>query len=183
MNIFYLNKDPIVCASQHCDKHIVKMIIEYAQLLSTAHRVLDGEEYIELTVNNRKIKRWKIGDTRDEKLYKAAYVNHPDTVWTRKSCGNYNYLYKLFIATCDEYTKRYGKKHKTDKKLRNILALEPENIDCGKFVEPPQCMPDDCKDDNTVKAYRNYYINEKKSFAKWNYTEMPEWFRSNNANL
>ena len=58
MNIFYLNKDPKICAEQHCDKHVVKMIVEYAQLLSTAHRVIDGEEYEDRSKNNRKIKRW-----------------------------------------------------------------------------------------------------------------------------
>jgi len=58
MNIFYLDKDPIKSAEMHCDKHVVKMIIEYAQLLSTAHRVLDGVEQIGRTINNRKYKRF-----------------------------------------------------------------------------------------------------------------------------
>jgi hypothetical protein len=175
MNVFYLNKDPKQCASEHCDKHVVKMVIEYAQLLSTAHRVLDGIEYSELSKKGRMMKRWLIKDSREQKLYKASHINHPDGIWVRNSCGNYNWLYKLFVATCDEYTKRYGRKHETDRKLRNILALEPENIKCGEFVEPPQCMPDNCKDTNTIQAYRNYYITEKKSFAKWK-TKTPEWF-------
>lgn len=42
MNVFALDRDPYISASYHCDKHVVKMIVEYAQLLSTAHRVLDG---------------------------------------------------------------------------------------------------------------------------------------------
>jgi hypothetical protein len=178
MNVFYLNEDPVKCAEEHCDKHVVKMVIEYAQLLSTAHRVNDGIEYSELTPKGRMVKRWLLRDSRETKLYKAAHVNHPDAIWARKSCGNYNYLYKLFVATCDEYTKRYGKVHETDRKLRNILALEPENIKCDKFVEPPQCMPDHCKDSNTIQAYKNYYILEKAKFAKWK-NNIPEWF--NNA--
>ena len=54
MNIFYLDRHPKICAEYHCDKHTVKMIIEYAQLMSTAHRVLDGEEYYDKTSNGRK---------------------------------------------------------------------------------------------------------------------------------
>lgn len=175
MNIFYLSADPKQCAAEHCDKHVVKMIIEYAQLLSTAHRVLDGIAYEELTNKGRMIKRWLIPDLREKKLYKASHVNHPDAIWARESCGNYKYLYNLFTATCDEYTKRYGRVHETDRKLRNILALEPEKIECAEFTTPPQCMPDHCKDDDTIQAYRNYYITEKKEFAKWK-TQVPEWF-------
>ena len=62
MNIFYLDNDVAKCAEMHCDKHVVKMISEYAQLMSTAHRMLDGEEYIDKTANGRKIKRWRMKD-------------------------------------------------------------------------------------------------------------------------
>lgn len=175
MNVFYLSRNPKQCASEHCDKHVVKMIIEYAQLLSTAHRFLDGDLVIGKTKTGRNAKRWVLPDGRDSRLYLASHINHPDAVWARESCGNYEYLYKLFIATCDEYTKRYGKVHETDRKLRGILALEPENIECGEFAEPPQCMPDYCKHEDTIQAYRNYYINEKRDFAKWK-TQIPEWY-------
>ena len=47
MNIFFLNTDPKVCAQEHLDKHVVKMIVEYAQLMSTAHRLLDGNQYFD----------------------------------------------------------------------------------------------------------------------------------------
>ena len=43
MNIFYLHENPEICAEYHCDKHVVKMILETAQMLSTAHRIIDGE--------------------------------------------------------------------------------------------------------------------------------------------
>ena len=87
MNIFYLSDNPESAARQHCDKHIVKMVIEYAQLLSTAHRMLDGKEYIDVTANNRKIKRWRMEDGREAILYKASHINHPSAVWVRKSVG------------------------------------------------------------------------------------------------
>ena len=46
MNIFVLDKDPHIAAQMHCDRHVPKMIVESAQMLSTAHRLLDGEEYM-----------------------------------------------------------------------------------------------------------------------------------------
>jgi len=86
MNIFYLDNHTHRCAKQHCDKHVVKMIIEYAQLLSTAHRVIDGIEYTDLSKNGRRIKRWKMvkNSNMEETLYKAAMVNHPSAVWSDK---------------------------------------------------------------------------------------------------
>ncbi len=42
MNIFVLDEDPVISAQMMCDKHIPKMIVEAAQMLSTAHRMLDG---------------------------------------------------------------------------------------------------------------------------------------------
>ena len=77
MNIFYLHEDPVQNAMWHIDKHIVKMPIEYGQLLSTAHRILDGWEYLDKTKNGRRIKRWRLFDEREDLLYKASHVNHP----------------------------------------------------------------------------------------------------------
>ena len=175
MNIFYLHPEPVTSAQMHLDKHVVKMIIEYAQEMSTSHRVLDGIEYYDQTKNGRKIKRWKLEDHREDTLYKASHINHPDNIWVRKSVHNYNYLYKLFCALCDEYTHRYGKVHETDRKLRELLATPPNNIPNVPFTEPPQAMPDYCKNANTVQAYRDYYINEKKDFAKWTKRPVPEF--------
>ena len=81
MNIFYLDPDPRTCAEMHCDKHVVKMIIEYAQLMSTAHRVIDGTEYTDMTANGRRIKRWRLDDDRESILYKASHINHPSAIW------------------------------------------------------------------------------------------------------
>ena len=107
MNIFYLHSDPQLCAEMHCDKHVCKMIVEYAQLLSTAHRVLDGEMYIDDS-SGRKIKRWKHPDYNFEaNLYKASFVNHPSAVWVRESPWNYNWLEVLWYSLCDEYTQIY----------------------------------------------------------------------------
>ena len=129
MNIFHVDTDPKICAEQMCDKHVVKMVIETAQLLSTAHRVVDGEEYKGKTKSNRNIKRWLHPDAEMEtKLYKACHVNHPSTIWTRETSSNYEWLYTHFVALCDEYTHRYGKVHMTDTKLRNTLSRTPRNL-------------------------------------------------------
>jgi len=182
MNIFYLHNDPAECAKMHVDKHVVKMIIEYAQLLSTAHRIVDGEEYVDKTANNRRIKRWRLLDQHDEELfYKASHVNHPSAIWARQSTENYQWLYNLFTCLCDEYTYRYGKVHKTDTLLRQKLSQLPTLLRQKMLTEVPQAMPDNCKMPSVISAYRNYYIKEKANFAKWTKRQIPEWFK--NANI
>lgn len=157
MNIFYLHPNPQTAAEMHCDKHCVKMILEYAQLLSTAHRVLDG-------------------DDANPNLYKIAHKNHPSTIWTRSSKQHYKWLFRLFRKLNIEYGIRYGKVHKSWEKLNGILKFPPKSIKDNGWVDPPQCMPDYCKKSDTVEAYRNYYILEKKRFATWKNNQEPEWF-------
>ena len=121
MNIFYLDQKPETCAQLHCDKHVVKMIIEYAQLMSTAHRTLDGEMYVDKTANGRSIKRWRLNENEDI-IYKASHINHPSGIWTRASDSNYTWLYTMWVELCNEYTHRYGRTHLTEEKLAHILA-------------------------------------------------------------
>ena len=158
MNIFYLDKNPSIAAEMACDKHVVKMILESAQLLSTAHRVIDGDERAD-----------KMG------LYKTAHKNHPSTIWTRTSTENYMWLNRYFGALCREYTYRYGKHHASER-LLGPLAHVPKGLTYSGFTDPPQCMPDYCKGEDTVLAYQNYYILEKSRFAKWKKRPVPEWF-------
>jgi hypothetical protein len=154
------------------------MIIEYAQLLSTANRVLDGEEYTDKTANGRNIKRWRLDDEREQLLYKASHVNHPSNIWVRENRSNYAWLNLLFLHLCDEYTHRYGKVHETANKLYGKLNTPPKNIPDGFITEPPQAMPFTCKMDKAVDGYRRYYIREKKDFAKWTNRTIPEWFQN-----
>ena len=179
MNIFYLSNDPVEAAQAHLDKHVVKMILEYAQLLSTAHRIIDGSERVVLSNSGRKKKVWELNDQRDELLYSATHINHPSAIWARSSSCNYEWLYRLFCATCDEYTHRYGKIHVTDTKLRNVLKQHPKHI--GKSVYgwlgPTPAMPDECKVANDALAsYKRYYIDKKADMAKWTNREPPDWF-------
>jgi len=176
MNIFYLHKEPEVSARLHCDKHVVKMIIEYAQMLSTAHRMVDGEQYYGLSKNGRRIARWRHPNSNLENvLYKASHINHPSAVWVRENAIQYQYMYDSFVALCDEYTYRYGKVHMTDSKLRDVLNNIPDNMPLGDWREPPQAMPDDVKSESSLDAYHKYYREYKKSFAKWTNREVPQF--------
>ncbi len=159
MNIFYLDYDPTESARCLVDKHVVKMPIESAQLLSTAHRVLDGtEELCNVT------------------LYKKTHQNHPSAKWVRNSIEHYRWLYQHYISICVEYTRRYGKKHKSQT-LQYALSITPKHLPNDGFVEPPQVMPNEYKSESTVEAYRDYYRNEKKDIASWSNTiSPPNWF-------
>jgi hypothetical protein len=174
MNIFYLSSDPQQCAEYHADKHVVKMILEYAQLLSTAHRILDGQEYVDNS-SGRKIKRWKLDDGREDMLYKATHINHPSAIWARQGQATYSWLYALWVSCLNEYTHRYGKSHACEK-LRFVLANIPKNLKNSNWSEPPQAMPDECKTNNAISAYRQYYIMKKNGFARWTNREIPKWY-------
>ena len=105
MNIFVVDEHPVRAANQMIDKHVVKMILESGQMLSTAHRVLDGDEYYDKTKNGRRIKRWRLSDEREERLWKASFVNHPCTRWVMESLSNYRWLSVHGLALAREYTR------------------------------------------------------------------------------
>jgi hypothetical protein len=177
MNIFYLDHNPKSCAEMHIDTHSTKMLVEYAQIMSTAHRVLDGKLVIRLNKANRTMKTYDHPTFYDHYLYKSCHVNHPSNIWVRQSKENYEWLYEMWLCLHKEYQIRYGdhKYHKSVAKLKNILKHIPENIPDVPFTQPLQAMPDDVKHEDSVTAYRNYYIKYKKSLATWK-TKTPEWF-------
>ena len=175
MNIFYLHNDPRICAQQHVDKHCVKMILEYAQLLSTAHRILDGTESVGLSVSGRKKKTWTLPDSRDNVLYSATHNNHPSAIWTRQSTENYNYLWNLFRELCAEYTHRYQRVHATER-LVEVLSSTPKKIPVGAFTEPTPAMPEQYKvAGDSIQSYKNYYIGDKQRMFSWKNRETPSW--------
>jgi hypothetical protein len=181
MNIFYLDHDVTKCAEMHNDKHVVKMILEYAQLLSTAHRVIDGTLVDGYSKTGRKQKRYVLSDHRDSTLYSATHLNHPSAVWVRKNQKNYIWLSQLLHACCKEYTYRYGKVHKVERDgLLEELYNWPMNMATGDFTEPTPAMPDEVKiPGDSIKSYRNYYINNKVHLASWKKRQVPEWFNAN----
>jgi hypothetical protein len=182
MNIFYLHPDPKTCAQMHNDKHTVKMIIEYAQLMSTAHRLLDGTPYLDKTANGRSIKRWRLEEPLESSLMKASHINHPSAVWTRASVNNYNWLVALWEQLCVEYTHRYGKIHAVQKRLANVIHKAPLNIPHTYFTTPTPAMPDIYKvKGDSLTSYHNYYRGGKQHLASWKNREVPSWFNTQNA--
>ncbi|MBI0416787.1 MAG: hypothetical protein SCH12_02565 [Nitrosomonadaceae bacterium] len=154
MNIFYLSKNTKSCAKMHVDKHCVKMILEYAQLLCTAHRVIDNNQ--------------------SNDLYKATHINHPSAVWARHSIANYKWLYKMMLSLLDEYSYRYGKIHATAR-LVPILKHVP-NIINKEFTEPTPAMPEQYKISNdSITSYKNYYLGEKSHMFAWKKRRKPNW--------
>jgi hypothetical protein len=177
MNIFYLDHDPKVCAEMHVDKHCVKMILEYAQLLSTAHRILDGTEFTGVSKTGRKQTRFVLSDSRESILYSATHVNHPSAVWVRKSDANYAWLFRLFGELMDEYTYRYGKTHACER-LADALSYRPKNIPKGSFTEPTPAMPDNYKvSGDSISSYKNYYLGDKQRMFSWKKRPTPDWIR------
>ena len=143
MNIFYLDKCPDKAARLQYNKHVVKMILESAQMLCTAHHCYGDEDQVENVP------------------YKQAHLNHPSTIWTRRSKSTYMWLYNHMIALGDEYKKRYGKTHLSITKCKDFLAIPPRHIQGNDWCQPPQAMPDEYKTECSIQAYWNYYIGEK----------------------
>ena len=177
MNIFYLDRDPKTCAQMHNDKHVVKMILEYAQLLSTAHRILDGTLVEGVSKSGRKAKRYQLPDDRDGILYTATHANHPSAVWARSDEVHYRWLFSLWIELMDEYTYRYGKVH-ASARLIGSLNKPPKNIKFeGGFIAPPPAMPESYRvEGNSIQSYHNYYAGEKVKMSRWTNRHMPVWF-------
>lgn len=179
MNIFYLHNDPTECAKLHNNKHVVKMILEYAQLLSTAHRYLDGNVTVGLSVSGRKRTTYILDSTLNSILYASTHINHPSAIWVRKSPENYIWLANMLIALCEEYTYRYGKTHKVERDGLCYVLLKniPKNIGNEGWSEPTPAMPDEFKvPGNSIQAYINYYVGAKKHLANWKKRTIPSWY-------
>ena len=165
MNIFVLDKSPILCARYHCDKHCSKMILETAQLLSTALR-LRG-------CTNRDI-------------YKKTHTKHPCAIWAMESLENFLWLCQLGLALNKEFLHRgfvgkstYG--HKSIEVIYKSLDLVGNYNFPRGFTEWKLAMPDQYKTKNTVLSYRQYYIHEKSHLFKWTNRQTPYWIKDNNG--
>jgi len=184
MNIFYLHENAKKSAEMHVDSHASKMIIEYAQLMSTAHRVLDGKQVKRLSKKNRLLTTYDHPDPElDHTLYKSCHVNHPSGIWVRQSKKNYRWLYEMWTELNTEFMYRYDKNvpHESYRKLKWALFSPPENMPEGVFTEPLQAMPDDVKNESSITAYRDYYIKYKQHLASWKKRGMPDWMELRHA--
>lgn len=152
MNIFILDENPTKCAQYHVDRHVVKMITETAQILSTAYYYTNEE---------------------DRAPYKLTHKNHPSCKWARESLDNWLWLQNLGIELYIEYQHRYGnKQHKSGE---YILNMTPPNLEKTGMTKFPLAMPNEYKNDNPIRAYRNYYKYGKQHLFKWKNRQKPEW--------
>jgi len=156
MNIFFLDNDPQKIAEYHCDKHVVKMILETAQLLCGVHHMTHQVTH--------------------QVPYKLSHKNHPCSIWARESFTNYLILCEVGLELCKEYTYRYGKRHKSQDVIERCIINKPNISDIG-FTQPAKAMPDEYRVDDVVESYRNYYKGAKANFAKWTKRNIPEWFK------
>jgi hypothetical protein len=157
VNIFFLDYDPVKAAVFQCDKHVVKMTLETAQLLSSVHRVYKTENA--------------------EKVYKLTHKNHPCAIWARASVDNYVWLYNHFSALCYEYSGRYFRTHKCES-LLPLFWNPPSNLPDIGFTAPAQAMPDEFKHKCPVVAYKRYYLEKSKTIKMvWTYAEIPDFIK------
>ena len=178
MNIFFVDTDPVKAAEALVDKHVVKMILESAQLLSTAHRLLDGRQTPGLSKTGRAAKRWILDDEREDVMYKATHVHHPSAVWARASVENYLWLVEHFAGLLDEYTYRYGKTHKCFEMLY-LLQSPPKSLETWDMTPMPSAMAEEYKvSSDPLTNYRHYYTKGKASMHKWTRREPPAWLLS-----
>lgn len=152
MNIFVLDEDPRQCAIWTCDKHVVKMVTETAQLLCSTY-YFTGEQ--------------------EKSPYGLAYGNHPCAKWAREGLGNWIWLRVLGLQLYREFRYRYGDSHAAGEVIKKLVTPNIPDKDRTPFA---LCMPDDCKiPGDAVASYRKYYCECKRHLFAWKYREVPYW--------
>lgn len=168
MNLFLLSLSASECARWHCDKHVVKMILEIVQMLYTTWHVNNPDD--------QRLFRAPICKSTGDPGYRRAHVNHPMTKWMRTSRGNYRFAVRLAAALALEFRFRYEKHHSCTEHILWLSSNTP-HFDKKEMTPVPQCMPDEYKvEGDSVEAYRNYYIGAKARFAKWKKRPVPPWW-------
>lgn len=157
MNIFFLDDIPKFAAQYHCDKHVLKMTVESAQIMSTVIRK----------------------QIPDADVYKSTHKNHPCTLWAGESYDNLWWLYNLSVELCNEYTYRYNKVHKTAAVIERCKSyFNKLEFPLYEFTTPALAMPDQYKNKfSAVDSYRQYYLNDKKDLLKYTKREKPRWIK------
>lgn len=174
MNLFLLSWNIAECAAYHCDKHVVKMILELTQMLFCAH-IVSGSDLSDIPVPK----------------YKKTHESHPVSIWVRETLSNYYFTACLGLQLCNEYTRRYSKYDK-DGNIKEVkihscqqclqwLLSNPPAIPQGVITEPAVAMYDGLKvyvngKLDPVASYRNCYNKEKSRFAKWKMGGVPQWY-------
>lgn len=169
MNIFYLHSDPKICAQYHNDSHVIKMQLETAQLLCSAH--------------------WRVGGEAPYKIGKG-HLSHPSALWVQKSLSNYIWACELGMELQEEHKFRYEKENTYQSEANKVIQWCIDNFpnipDIG-FTKPALAMPDQYKHDITTIAYKMYYIADKQYYTKkdgtkiwhtWRKRGEPHWWKS-----
>ena len=191
MNIFVLSKDPQEAARFHCNKHVVKMILESSQMLCTSHWMHLLESKGKKLADFKRVRdaqQWLFENTPKEAQppWKMSHVRHPCTIWTNKNISNYMWHLNLCESLLTEYTLRYKKNHKSEVVAKWLRKNIPVNIESEELTNFVVCMKDEYKiyqEDSRldpVASYRNYYLKDKVRFAKWEpRANIPSWFKEN----
>jgi hypothetical protein len=154
MNIFILSDDPFEAARDQCDRHVVKMALESAQILSTV--------------------RHRYGAPAP---YKPTHANHPCVLWAGECTENYRWLVEHTAHLLAEYTARYGKTHAVSAHLDTLREPPAGMPKCGHRTPFTQCMPEQYRvPGDPIAAYRAFYNAEKAPFSTWKNREAPAWF-------
>lgn len=188
MNLFYLHDDPAIAARYHNDKHVVKMIVETAQMLSTAHRLIDGIPEKRPSKSGKTMRTvYHLRDlcrfnNYDDKYMINVHEKHPCSIWIRENRSNYGWARALFQQLCYEYTHRYGKRHSCEQ-YSGAFCRVPYNMPDGPLTEPPQAIDEDlypgCRvPGDPVTAYRNYYRVAKSHFNNYTNREIPHFLNT-----
>lgn len=193
MNIFILDHDLDKSAEYHVDKHVVKMPLEAAQLLTTAlyidslfgyiSRALVKEERDELNEFKKSLAGMSPTD-RPFGPYLPTAFNHPCSIWVRTSFDNYAYTFNYAHAVGQEYTYRYGKQHASTVAIQALPAPNQLKNDglTSYALALSSNFPPELKDvTDPVKTYRYFYMLDKAPFATWKYRNKPYWWDENIA--
>jgi hypothetical protein len=152
MNIFVLSMNLEECARFHYDSHVVKMILEYAQILCTV-----------------------VNENGGISPYKSTHKKHPCVLWAGRSLENWLWLQKLTYELNKEYQYRFSspKPHKSAVVAGQLKAPELPSFRLTPFA---QAMPEKRRvDGDAMKAYRQFYIHEKQHLLKYTKREPPAW--------
>lgn len=179
MNIFYLDEDINKCVEYHCDRHVVKMTVESIQMLASAYYLQHGfnKKYKDLEDSEIQLMKEVFKGFPRSNIYRISHPHHPSTQWAAASINNWNWLLELGMCLSKEFTIRYNKIHATQPRYEWMKNNPPKNLSNNPWTHPPLAMPDIYKTSNHVEAYRNFYVNEKSSFAKWDkLNNTPKWY-------
>lgn len=160
MNIFATDVDPTKSAQDHCDNHVVKMVLESTQLLNNLY----------------------YGSSKQlNAVYKFTHLDHPCTKWLKSSKLHFEWLTNHAQALCEQYRLRYLKTHKCQQVIAQIISdSEVFSFDMGNDFKLPKVVPDIYQVESPVDSYRSFII-DAKPFAKWNKgISKPYWYTYQN---